>query len=354
VLNPDNRIAGISRQDVTAEGRFDFRAERDRLRLTLRPILIAHSDPNSGQRRNDAYLSQGQLRLRLNGGWSAAAGREVLNWGPGQFRSPSSPFYFDNGRSNPLRELSGVDTLQLAWTPDLENSLRLAYIAGSGHEARGWQDSWLLKADRRGDDWAGGLVLEQTPGQGLFVGAHGRYTYSDALLLYAEIGSSTRADALLSPADLQQPFAVAARSPRRVTTLVGTAYTFENGQTLTGEYLHDGHGYDAGEEAAYFARAALSPQLAGLALGEAPPLLGRDYLHLVWQSNLLESSHYWRVMMTHNLTDHGNELSAYVEYALSRHASLVGLALFPFGSRRQEFSSLYRYSLTAGVKVAVP
>jgi hypothetical protein len=354
VLNPGNRIAGLAEERATAEARFNLKAERDNLRLTVRPILLARSDPATGQRSNEAYLSQWQLRLRASDSWSASVGREVLNWGPAQFRSPSSPFYFDNGRSNPLRELSGVDALKLAWTPNLADTLTLAYLAGTGHDKSGLHDSWLLKADRRGDDWAGGLVLEQTPGQGLFVGGHSQYTCSDALLFYAEAGSSTRADALQSPADASQPFTVLTRTQRHVAVLLGAAYTIENGQTFNAEWLHDGHGYSAAAEAAYFARAATSPALAGLALGNAPPLLGRDYLHLVWQSNLMDSGHYWRLMATHGFTDHGNELSGYGEYALSSRTSLFGLAVLAIGSARQEFSSLYRTSLTAGIKVALP
>jgi hypothetical protein len=354
VLNPDNRIAGLSEHDATAEGRFDFKAERKDFRLTLRPILAARSNPNAGQPRYEGYLSQWQVRLRLDGAWSAAAGRELLNWGPAQFRSPSSPFYFDAGRGNPMRELSGIDTLKLSWTPDLQDAVTLAYVAGAGHGGHGLHDSWLLKADRRGDDWAGALILAQTPGQGLFLGAHGRYTYSDALLLYAEAGSSTRADALQSPADPSLPFVVDPRSARHATTLLGAAYTLDSGQTFNLEYLHDGHGYDAAGESAYFARAAASPASAGLALGHAPPLLGRDYLYLVWQSNLMETGPAWRLMATHGLTDHGNALSGYGEWPLGGHASLVGLASLPFGSARQESSSLFRWSLTLGVKVAVP
>ena len=353
VLNPANQIAGLAQRSSTLEGRFYFKAENDTLRFTARPIVLAQQNNIVNQR--DAYFSQWQVRLRASEAWSIAAGREVLNWGPAQFRSPSSPFYFANGRSNPLRELSGVDALKLSWNPDMQHTLTLARIVGSGHVAQDvWRNSWLLKADQRGEDWAGGLALAQMPGAGLFAGLHGQYTASDALLLYAEAASSTLTDALQSPADPQLPFSVAARSPRRVVVLAGAAYTLDNGQSLNAEYLHTDHGYHATGQSAYFARAAASTLNAGMALGFAPPLLGRDYLHLVWQSNLMESGGYWRLMATHSYTDGGNELAGYGETTLNGQVSAFALVALPVGSARQEFSSLFAHSLTAGLKIALP
>lgn len=354
VLNPGNSIAGLSEDNATAEGRFNLEAENDSLRLMLRPILVTRSSPAFNQPKDEAYLSQWQARLRLDDAWSAAVGREVLNWGPAQFRSPSSPYYFFNGRGDPLRELSGIDDFKLSWTPDRANTLALAYVAGSGHDTDLWEDSWLLKADHRADDWAGGLALQQSPGQGLFIGAHGRYTYSDALLLYAEGSSSTRADALVSVPDPEQPFELQARSSRQFISLIGAAYTFENGQTVNAEYLHNGHGYDEAEQRTYFERAAASPILAGLALAQAPPLLGRDYLYLVWQSNLMETDGYWRLMFTHQAQDGGNELAGYVEHSLNDHLSLFAFGRITEGGARSEFGALIEHSLTLGIKIAIP
>jgi len=339
VLNPGNRIARLPQSSAVAEARFNFKAENDALRLTLRPIVLIQDNRNTfgGQRQNEAFLTQWQLRLHASEDWSLAAGREILNWGPAQFRSPSSPFYFDNGRSNPMRELSGVDALKISWTPNMRNTLTLARVTGAGHAAQNtWRDGWLLKADQRGGDWAGGLALAQTPERGLFAGWHGQFTASDALLLYAEASSSTLAHALQSPADMRLPFNIAMRSSRQTGLLAGVAYTFDNGQSLNAEVLHHGHGYRAAEENAYFARAATSPLWAVQALGYAPPLLGRDYLHLVWQSNLMESSGYWRAMATHSFTDGSNELSGYIESALTGQLSTFALAVWPSDSARQE------------------
>ncbi len=356
VLNPSNQVAGLPQRSDTAELRLNLKAESEDVRLTARPIGLLRETHNvfGAQQRNEGYFSLWQVRVRMAEGWNVAAGRDLLNWGAGQFRSPSSPFYFDNGRTDPLRELVGMDTLKLSWTPDMRSSVNVARIVRSGYGAMQpdmWRESWLVKLDQRGGGWAYGLVGVKAPHLPAFYGAHGQLTLNDALMVYGEAGSSARAFALQSSANPAQPFTVQAPSSRKTTVLAGTACTFENGQSLAGEYLHEGAGYTAAEEGAYFQRSAASP---GMALGLMPRLLGRDYLHLVWQSNLMDERGYWRLMYTRNLTDSGNEFAAYGETTLHPHVSIFGLAVLPQGDARQEFSALLQRSVTAGLKIALP
>lgn len=360
ILNPDNQLARLADRSATAELRLNLKAENDALRLTARPILLArasHVAHDGSESEDDAYLSQWQVRLRAAEAWNIALGRDVLNWGPAQFRSPSSPYYFDNGRSDPMRELSGMDSAKVSWTPDRQSTVTIAYVASSGHDAPDddpWQDSWLVKLDRRGDEWAYALVAADAPGRPAFYGAFGQFTLSDAVMLYGEIGSSSVAPGLESSSDPSVPFAAKKNSPRETTALIGASYTFEGGMSLAAEYLHDGHGYTSAQEDAYFERAAASRANAGLALGLQPRLLGRDYLHLVLQSNVMDEGGFWRLMYTHGLTDSGDEFSAYAETVLSRHVTAFLTAVLPYGDTRQEFSSLYRNSVTLGLKFALP
>jgi len=359
VLNPGNQIAHLAQRSDVAETRFNFKAENESVRFTARPIASTRELRNGFgvQRSSEGYVSQWQVRVRAAENWNVAAGREVMNWGAAQFRSPSSPFYFDNGRSDPLRELSGVDALKVVWTPDMQHSVTLARIIRAGYGAAqpdAWRNSWLVKLDQRGDEWAYGVVAVKAPELPAFLGAHVQRTMSDTLLLYGELGSTARASALVSPADVAQPFVVQAVSPRRTTVLAGGSYTFDDGQSLSAEYLHEGRGYTAAEGDAYFARAAASSLLAAQALGFAPRLLGRDYLHLVWQSNLMDSDGYWRMMYTHNVTDGSNELGAYGETTLNSYLSAFAMGVLNSGNARQELSALSARSVTVGLKVALP
>lgn len=359
VLNPGNRIAHIAQRSDTAELRMNAKAENDVLRFTARGIASMREQRNAdgAQTARDSYLSQWQLRVLATDELNVAVGRDVLNWGAAQFRSPSSPYYFDSGRSDPMRELTGMDMLKLSWTPDRQRSLQLVRIVRAGDEqaqSTVWRDSWLMKFEQRGDDWAYGLAVASAPHQSAFYGAHGQWTLSDAAMLYGEWSSSVQRDALLSPSDLAQSFSVQSVSPRCSTTLLGTAYTFDNGYTLNAEYLQEGHGYTAEQASAYFARAASSTAVAGMALGYAPRLLGRDYVHLVWQSNLMESDGFWRAMYTNNLTDHGGSLGVYAERVLNAHVNAFAIALHNLGSAQQEAAALFTRSVTLGVKVALP
>lgn len=356
VLNPENRVARIDERSATAELRPNLKAENDTLRLTARPIVLRRESRNdfNAEHVGEAYLSQWQLRARVTEGWHVALGRDVLNWGPAQFRSPSSPFYFDNGRHDPMRELVGMDSAKVTWTPDLRTSASLVHVVRSGFGAPSpdvWRNTWLLKFDQRGDAWAYGLTSAKAPDLGAFYGVHAQATLSDALMLYGEAGSSEHANALQSPSDATLPFSVAPVSKRRSSVLVGVAYTFESGQSLAAEYLHEGHGYTRAQESAYFQRAEVLP---GMALGLAPRLLGRDYLHLVWQTNLMDERGHWRLMYTRNLNDRSNEFAFYGETVLSGSVTAFLTAMASTGESAAEFSSLIDRRVTLGLKIALP
>lgn len=356
VLNPYNRIAQLPQRTDVAELRLSFKAENEIVRLTARTINSTREMRNAfgAKSLNEGYASQWQVRVRAAESWNVAAGRDVLNWGAGQFRSPSSPFYFDNGRTDPMRELVGMDVMKLSWTPDMQSSTTLARIVRSGYgaaEPDAWRDSWLAKYDRRENALSYGVVAVKAPHLGAFYGAHGQYTMSDEVMLYGEFGSSVLPVVLQSPVDAAQPYVVQSPSPRGNASLIGASYTLENGQSLMTEYLHDGHGYTREEERAYFQRAITK---FGLPLGLMPRLLGRDYFHAVWQANMMSETGYWRLMYTRNLTDNGNELAAYGETTVTTHLSIYALIVQPVGNARQETSALFRRSVTAGVKIALP
>lgn len=368
LINPSNQLARMAQRSITAETRLNLKAESEALRLTARPIVLGRRDDNSFGSTNtsEGYLSQWQARWRASETLALSGGRELLNWGPAQFRSPSNPFYFNNGRGNPMSELSGMDALRLSWSPEVSRSIYVARIFDSGHapsDPDPWARSWLVKADWRGEESAVGVAVAQRAQQSVFFGAHAQRTVGDAWLLYGELGSSTRMNALISSADLSQPFTVEQETSRRTDTLLGAAYTFESGHNLTVEYLRYGHGYSAAESDAYFTRAASAaaifpagnsiPILAN-ALTAAPPLLGRNYLHLVWQSSPMESSGFVRLMATHSVTDNSEEFSGYAEHTVSAHLSAFAIAVFTTGGAQRESARLFDRLITLGVRVALP
>jgi len=358
VLNPGNRVALLTQEGVTLEERGNIKIETALSRFTARPIIaLANTNDGTGaQQQHSIYMSQWQLQTHASDGITIALGREVLNWGAGQFRSPSSPFYFDNGRSNPMRELSGVDDIRSVWTLDMQHTFTLAYIVDSAQsqsqfQPDPWRRSWLVKYDQRGEDWLLGGIVAKPSTLPAFLGGHGQITLSDAFMLYGETGSSSQPIALITSNNVISAFSYQMPPPRRATTLLGLAYTVMDGDTLSAEYVHDNRGYTAAQEHSYFQQAALQPSIA---LALAPPLLGRDYLNLVWQSNILETSGNWRLMAAHNLTDGSNQFTCYGEKSITPLFSLFVLGLRNSGTAQQEFASLFSSSITLGVKVAIP
>jgi hypothetical protein len=338
---PVNQTFQLAQRNRTAEARFNFKAESDALIISARPIVLAQGGT---QNAREAYLSRWQVRLRAADTLSASAGRELLNWGPAQFRSPSSPFYFDNGRANPMRELSGMDAVKLAWTPDTGSTLAVVRIKGSGHAAVSpdpWRNTWLAKWDQRGTDWAMGLAVAQSGSHRVSVGLHGQYTLNDAWLLYGEAGSGVRPGAV----DAVQPTLLGQKPPRHSDVLLGAAYTLESGDSLYAELLRHGHGL-----ASALGQGAAGWPLAGKTVA-APGLLGRDYLHLVWQSSLMADSGYARLMATRGFDSGDKELSAYAERNLDGRTALFAVGLV---SERGGFVRQRVRSLTAGLKLALP
>lgn len=370
VLNPDNRVARLPRLQWTGESRINLRLRAEGTEIVLRPRLLKqHASVIGGDTdTGDAYLSQGFARIRLNDAWTLTGGRELFTWGPANFRSPSNPFYFDAGRSNPLREVSGVDLMRLTHTRGAV-SLTLAREQSAGHldSANTPERATLGKVDvRSGDMLASALIA--TPVHGApFVGGFAQATLDDAWMVYGEIGSGRRPRALaVNASPFGAPFSAPAPSPRRTTALLGASYTRLNGQSVSLEWLRDGHGFTRQEETDYFARAAItanqylaapnSPfapsQLSGLGqgIGQAPALLGRDYASLLWQSNPQESELYWRLMWTANLHDRSNQASLYAEKNLSPRFSAFIALTRNLGAAETDYGSLIRTSLTLGIK----
>ena len=369
-LNPDNRVAKLPRLQWSGESRINLRLRSESTEIVLRPRLLRqHATGNSGGPDvGEAYLSQGFARLRLSDALTLTGGRELLTWGPANFRSPGNPLYFDAGRSNPLRDVSGVDLMRLTYTQG-PVSLMLAREQSAGHlnSASTPEHTTLGKIDVRGEDMLLSALIA-TPVYGApFVGGFGQATLGDAWLVYGEFGSGRRPQALaVNAAPFGAPFSAQSPAPRQTTALLGASYTRINGQSISLEWLRDGHGFSREQETSYFARAAVaanqflaapnSPfapsQLSGLGqgIGQAPALLGRDYASLLWQSNPQESELYWRLMWTANLHDRSSQASLYVEKNLSPRFSAFLALTRNLGGVETDYGSLIGTSLTLGIK----
>lgn len=370
LLNPENRLARLPANEQTIEARFDARLTTEASEFVVRTRTLKQRKENDSdtQISGDAYVSQGFARVNVNSEFKAIAGRELLTWGPGNFRSPSNPFYFDAGRTQPLLELSGIDLARIHYI-DSHGGATAGYVFDAGHLTGkpDYRDTVFLKYDYRGGDFLVSGNLSKQKNHAAFIGGFGQWNLDDAILLYGELGSGERPTSLepySSSADtsfsLQQP------SPREISLLLGTSYTLLNGQVLSLEYLYEGHGFSSTQERQYFQRvreanlqlhdpsgAARGNALTtiGMALSQAPALLGRDYLSVMWQSNPQESNLYWRLQSAGNFNDRSTQSSLYVEKNISSRISFFCLFTLNAGGRESEYGALLRHAGTVGIKL---
>ncbi|MDR2688210.1 MAG: hypothetical protein LBB76_00425 [Azoarcus sp.] len=363
LLNPGNRIVELPRWRGVAEARLDLRKDFGAFDVLLAPHLIEEA---STVRSDGDLVTDGRLRLaqgfvrRKSGTNTFVLGRERLTWGPANFRSPSNPWYFDSGRTDPLALTHGID-LARATVGFGQDRMTIGYVAATRAVPAPNRQSIFLKFDRQGSDHLVNLVLMKPVEKGdaaddaFFVGAFAQYSLNDAWVIYGEFGNA-RQPYRLRPAPNGATLDLPAK--RKSTGLIGASYTQENGRLVFLEYLHDQGGFSNAESRAWFdtaGRAATLPADArARALGQllqfSPRLLGRDYLWLAWQSNPQMSERIWRAELTVNANDGSAAAMLYGEQSLSAKISAFAVINQHFGSRRTEFGSLTDMQVLVGLK----
>jgi hypothetical protein len=369
-LNPGNAFAGLPNWTLTGELRPNLRANSAYVDLVLQPRAISVFETGGVADRESlrGYIQQGFVRAKPTSDIVITVGRELLTWGPAFFRSPSNPYYFNNARLNPIRELSGIDLARIGYTLNPNLSVTGGVVFNSGQDLvtnNLYRNSTFLKADYRGTNYLGSLVMASLRSEQVFFGGYAQATVNDAILLYGEFGTTSSNTALnILPSGSTGFFSRNAGGRRKATALAGGSYTFENGHTLSVEYLYNGFGYSGSQLHQYFAqaRAAGLQQLLGGSLGglgtenvgyaaaRSVDLLGQHYLYSQYQNNPAQGDTLWRLMAAQNLVDHSAQLSVYLEQNLTDRMSLFALGVANVGPHDSDFGAVFRDSLTAGLK----
>jgi hypothetical protein len=379
LLNPGNLIARLPEGQTEVETRLDLKLTTDAGVLSLKPrarfewMRFGDDGPETGL---DVWLNQGSVTVFPLQELSVSVGRDILTWGPSNFRSPSNPIYFDNGRSNPIRELRGVDVAQLTYSPTSAVSLSLMHHFGDGRgdwqweKNEGFQALSLLKLDYTADVYAASLNASKRWGdERPRFGAYGQATLHEALLVYVEAGLRQGTSALypeVLPAPGGGRFLPRHAQGHRLfySVLAGGGYTLESGQTLSLEYLGNNEGYRWADEVRSFDIAAsasealassspapsLAVQTLGAALNNGLALQGRHYLFLQVQNNATGNGPTWQLRYSLNLIDGSGQGSAYVEWDVWSRLGLFAVGILNHGSQRSEFHSLLSRSILVGAK----
>jgi len=375
-LNPDNRVFDLPRQVTEAEARLDLGLNLDRLSLSARPRARWTREqwqdgPEAGRSETavDVFLLEGLARLRVLDELFISFGRENLQWGPGQFLNPSNPFFAENGRENPVREIPGRDFFRAVFLPSSVWTVSWITDTGPGERDPGgqdWHPSHALKVEAVGREASGGALVHGGPGAETSLRAFGQWTASDALLLYGE-ASASRGTAVLYPVADPGPLGGHLEAAHRdsaevfAVALAGAAYTLALGPTLSLEGVWNGEGYGDGQAELFFdlahragglaAQGFSVPRVAGpSSLGLR--LLRRRYLF----AQYLQTEIADRLMVTlrwaQNLDDGSALATGFGEWSLSDRWRLFAVGGAGTGGNRDEFGSAVRYSLSLGLELS--
>jgi len=363
--NPDNDFLRLPRYLTELELRPDARLNFRKLELSVKPRLNVkwkawEDGPRKGDDEfdDDLFINEWLARIRIAEGLFVSYGRENLQWGPSYLLSPSNPFFMDNGRGNPKREVAGMDFARLVWLPGMSWTVSLIANLDEGRQEFRYYEFdkiYAVKLDYAGQEEYAGLILSHQESDRTRLGAYGGWTATDALLLYGE-GVVSKGSNALYPEDAGNPFGASMEatdddSSLKGIILAGGSYTLEMGPTLTVEYVYNGLGYsDTQAEAYYRLRRDASDAyvLTGLIQGlsrltlsrTADPKLRfirRNYVMLQYNHNDIKDVLNLTFRWTQNMDDGSGQFTSIVECFVGDHTQLFLVGSVNSGGRDTEF-----------------
>ena len=377
-FNPGNRFAAIPTEVANADLRVDLSARSEvcsayaNLRGNYAHVLDADPEPRTTD-SSDFFLNAGNVRCEVANGVFLSAGREVLQWGSATFLSPSNPLFVETGKTNPISDIYGKDIAQLTWyaSERMTFSVLHNYAVGSRDpDQLNFSPLTAAKLDWIGDRASGGAILSRRDDGVSRLGLYGTYTYSDALLVYADV-SVGRGNAgwfaLQDANDGAWRFEQTKLDDEVFyTSLVGGAYTFESGWSLTAEWVTGNEGYGRGERRDYLAAATQasngflsagpdmgrSAQLLGASLGNGMRNLGSDYVFLQilrteWNDKADVALRWSQALGTGS----GGALSASATYYVTPSLQMFFIGTHASGGADSDFGRLIEDSALVGLRL---
>ena len=377
--NPDNDFFQIPRYLADLELRPDFYLNFRLLELSAKPrVSLEWRGWEEGDREGETdwddefFVNEWLARIRMTENLFISYGRENLQWGPSYLFSPSNPFFRYNGRSNPKREVPGMDFARLVWLPAMSWTLSVIANLDKGRQEFQFiefEKTYALKLDYAGQEAYAGLILSRKENDRDRLGAFGGWTATDALLLYGEGTISKGTDALY-PEKANNPFGASMEaiddegSSLKGIVLIGGSYTLEMGPTLTMEYVYNSPGYSNGEAKDYYSlrkNASDAFDLTGpisdlsrltLSQTAAPGLrfLRRNYVMFQYNHNDIREVLNLTFRWTQNIDDGSGQFISIVEYFVGEHTQLFSIGTINSGAGDTEFGSILNYQWMIGLE----
>jgi hypothetical protein len=385
--NPSNNFLQIPRYVANVELRPDMRLDMAPLDLIAKPrARIYYRDWQDGSREGDSqwdsdvWVNEWLARLEVRPNLFVSYGRENLQWGPSLLYSPSNPFFRDNGRRNPYVEVPGMDFGRVVWIPRSEWTL--SFIANTDEGANTatgpgrflssfpsppFRKAYSVKVDYTGRQNYASLILSHREDSENIAGFYGGWTISDALRLHCE-GSISRGAESLYPGPDGTRFGSSMQNLHEhavyPAVLIGGAYTFEAGGTLTIEYTYYSPGYGGSDADEYYAlrrkaagvfslggpASATGQKVLGQTVSNGLRLMRQNYALFQYTHNNIADVFDCSLRWTQNIDDRSGQFTSVLAYSLGRHAELFSVNTITIGGKNTEFGSIVRYQLMFGVK----
>lgn len=382
--NPDNRFLGLTRYQAHTEIRPDIYLTGSRTRVMLKPRAyyeyrwddFGRDSDIANQEQSDIYLNEALFQLKITPEFFTSYGRENLQWGPAFLRSPSNPFFLDNGRDNPKTEIEGKDFLKAVYLPNdwltisaISNLWQGRLHADKLQARESFKSRSALKVDVIDTSFNASLILSRSEAVNTTLGGFLQATLSDALIAYFD-AALYRGNAVLYPRlDAGHPLGgyferrYLNTSENRFTGLAGLSYTLTGGSTISIEYLYNGTGYNTSEAEDYYELRRLASSntdnatlytlarsTLGSALNTGSLLLRRNYLFAQYLFNEPGSDLSYTVRWTGNMDDQSSRMTAIIEYACNENLQAFTIASYYNGQHDSEFTSLLRGEVMTGIE----
>jgi len=405
ILQPNVNIPVDRLYSGSFQLRPDFFLDFRRLRLVLRPRLAVNwekwdsdweieDEPvieDESSIEDDWYIHEWLARVGLADNLFVSYGRENLQWGPSFLFSPSNPFYKDNGRTNPLGELPGMDYARLVWIIHPAWTLSLIANLDEGRQIFlfGFEPTYALKLDFTGDRKYFSLIPSKREGDKGELGAYAGWNLTDALTLHGEtsvfygvnpeyklyqlersgILDVTRfeeAGLLDLPGFSGNPDVDKYQDTEIETLLlVGGSYTFGVGGTLTLEYVYNSAGWTDEQAdlinedilkalevppAILRSFVNLSQDFLSGAYFPELPLFRKNYLMLQYQHPRIQNVLNVLFRFTYGLDDESGRFTSIIGFDVGERTQLYFVGRKTFGPALSEFQLFYDYSLSIGLE----
>jgi hypothetical protein len=367
-VNPENQFLKLSKNTAQYHFRPDLEFKLDRFQFQFKPRLIAqweHWDnglDESDTTDIDIFVNEWSIRAPLGDSLFLIGGRENLQWGPSYLCSLSNPFFTDNGKNNPNKEVPGMDFVRMVYLPDDQWTISGIANVNEGNadiDSDSFRAGYALKVDYYGtQSYAGLIVSYQEDPEEYRVGYYAGLTVSDALIIYTEGMTSHNGIYGLYPADADTSVGKEFTTQtydllERGSVLVGGSYTTESGPTLTLEYLYYGYGYDDEQASDYFSAVdaasrgyfqagavrGLSKQILGQALSTDLQFLRKNYVMLQINDSDVYDRLDYTFRCTYSIDDHSGLLLFLLDFSVTDSIRFFSVFKTQFGSTHSDYGS---------------